>query len=72
MITGKSVFNSDLPPTDDSIHPLTGDQDLPDSSRKAHQTFRLTQSEKRRLYELANDQGVSVSTLLRSFIRGAE
>ena len=45
----------------------TAEKKSPDLSR--HQTFRLTDEEKTRLYSLAESRGVKVSTLLRSLVQ---
>ena len=37
--------------------------------RDAHQTFRISPEQKARLYEVAQERGVSVSDLLRGLVR---
>ena len=51
----------------DQVGSRTAEKKSPDLSR--HQTFRLTDEEKTRLYALAESRGVKVSTLLRSLVQ---
>jgi hypothetical protein len=68
-IYGKSVSldGSTNEPAQDGA--LTAEPKSPDLNR--HQTFRLTEAEKDRLTLLSQEKGVSISTLLRSFITAA-
>jgi len=68
-IYGKSVSLDGSANQPDQDGAPTAEPKLSDLSR--HQTFRLTEAEKDRLKLLAQEQGVSISTLLRSLITAA-
>ena len=68
-ITGKSVSLDGSTNQPDQDAAPTAEPRSPDLNR--HQTFRLTEAEKDRLKLLAQEQGVSISTLLRSLITAA-
>ena len=66
MRLGKSVSLDGSTNDRDQNGAPTAEPKSPDLNR--HQTFRLTDEEKDRLKLLAQEQGVSISTLLRGFI----
>jgi hypothetical protein len=67
MRLGKSVSLDGSTCASAQVGSRTAEKKTPDLSR--HQTFRLTEDEKRRLYLLAEQRGVKVSTLLRALVQ---
>lgn len=68
-ITGKSVSLDGSTNQPDQDSAPTAEPKSSDLNR--HQTFRLTEVEKENLKLLAQEQGVSISTLLRGLISAA-
>ena len=66
-LVGNPVAMSESTCASDQVGSRTAEKKSPDLSR--HQTFRLTDEEKTRLYALAESRGVKVSTLLRSLVQ---
>lgn len=66
MNDGNSVSMGRRTNTDGQVGVQTAPKKSPDLT--SHQTFRLTRREKERLYKHAQDEKVSVSTLLRRLI----
>ena len=69
MRLGKSVAMNETTSGEGQVGSRDAEKKSPDLSR--HQTFRLTEDEKRRLYRLAEQREVKVSTLLRALVQKA-
>lgn len=69
MRLGKSVAMNETTCREGQVGSRDAEKKIPELSR--HQTFRLTDEEKTRLYALAESRGVKVSTLLRALVQKA-